>query len=215
MSFKQLAEKATELLKVPKKSVTACPVCSVERSLENCSAIRESIANMALDESRWFEFFYKGDQGKAFKSLASGDYGWACDSCLDSGLALKADCKKQQYLDWPPYLAYVDETKICKGCSSEFTFTKEEQLYWYEELEFWVQSRAVKCKECRASDRESKAEYVKAQSESKHLEGNLDRTSREQIEKLIACYEKTNSHKKVAYYKEILTKLADDSCPKL
>ena len=207
MSFKLLSGHLKKILSSKKRSKTTCPVCSTERNEDNCKIIREIIADLAANEPRWFEWFYGGDQEKAFNRLAQGSYGWACDSCLSSGAAITADYKHQDFCDWPPYLAYVDESLICRTCGSEFTFSKEEQLYWYETLVFLVQSRAVNCKGCRKSLRESKTAYAKAQKEADSLKETIDLKNTDQVSKLISLYERTGSHKKVAFYAAALKNL--------
>lgn len=118
-----------------------------------------------------------------------------------------ADYKKQQFLDWPPYLAYVDNSLTCRTCNSNFTFSKEEQLYWYETLGFWVQSRAVNCKSCRNRIRESKAAHAEAQKEAQKLKSVIDLEDIEQVSRLISLYERTGSHKKVEFYSAVLRNL--------
>lgn len=81
---------------------------------------------------------------------------WACDECLDTGKAILADLSQQVYLDYDPYLAYVDRSKICKTCGEHFVFTKSEQKFWYEDLQFWVQVQPNNCQSCRKEIRHQK-----------------------------------------------------------
>jgi hypothetical protein len=207
LSFKLFTKHVKNILSLNRTPEKACPVCSTEIIEENCKIIRGKISDLAENEPRWFEFFYKGSQEKAFDSLARSSYGWACDSCLSSEAALIADYKKQEFLDWPPYLAYVDQSLTCRTCGSKFTFSKEEQLYWYETLGFWVQSRAVNCKSCRKALRESKIAYAELQKEAQNIKTTIDLEDVEQVSRLISLYERTGSHKKVEFYTAVLKKL--------
>lgn len=78
---------------------------------------------------------------------------WACDDCLDSDKAIQSNFDKQTYCDFFPHLAYYDKKIVCETCTSDFIFSKEEQQYWYETLQFWVQGRCVDCKKCRKEKR--------------------------------------------------------------
>ena len=75
---------------------------------------------------------------------------WACNDCIASGLALPADPARQKWCDCLPYYAYFDEERLCGDCQQPFVFTKEEQKHWYETLQFWVWSRPIYCKACKA-----------------------------------------------------------------
>lgn len=81
--------------------------------------------------------------------LNTNAFQWACDSCIAAGKAIDANPDNQQYCDTPPYLAYFDKTFACATCRKEFVFEKREQLFWYEELRFWVQSQPKNCATCR------------------------------------------------------------------
>lgn len=186
-------------------SSTACPVCLTERSDENTHLIRSKIAELA--KTSWFDNLYEGNQELAFKHLASGEYGWACDSCLKSGRALNADFNKQTFTHSPPYFSYADVIINCKTCSNDFIFTKEEQLYWYETLNFGVQSRAVNCISCRELKRERKERHDKAEAEINELKSSLNLQNAEQLEKLISLYQQIESYKKAEFYSNILKKL--------
>jgi len=211
LSFKSLSEAVKNILATPKSPDNVCPVCRSERTTDNRTVVRDKIANLAIDFPRWFEFFYRGDEALAFDYLTRGKHGWACDACLSSGAALLADYHKQDFCDWPPYLAYTDETLNCRTCQSEFIFTKEEQLYWYETLCFLVQSRAVNCERCRNDIRAEKKTYTEAQKQAQLLKASLDLTDIEQVSTLISLYDQTGSHKKVKYYTGILMKLKKNS----
>ncbi|MGC4007007.1 MAG: zinc-ribbon domain containing protein [Pirellulales bacterium] len=76
-------------------------------------------------------------------------------SRLDYDKAVRADISKQNYSVCPRHW-YIDAVINCNRCDREFVFSVDEQRYWYEELGFWVDSRATQCRECRKELRELK-----------------------------------------------------------
>lgn len=122
-----------------------CPCC---RELKTASSLTNIIG-------RKF-FFLTAETSVNFEMLQTGSSGWACDDCIKAGKALLANPRKQQYCDQTPYLFYIDYEKECTTCHEKFIFKKEEQLYWYEELKFWVQSVPVNCLSCRKKVRHQK-----------------------------------------------------------
>lgn len=91
-----------------------------------------------------------------------GMYQWACDDCLNGGRALRATPRRQFYTfkyPWDtaqPYFAYFDQNRTCTDCGQDFTFTKEEQRHWYEELQFVVYSVPNQCPACRKERRQAR-----------------------------------------------------------
>ena len=89
-------------------------------------------------------------------------YQWACDDCLNSGRALRANPRNQFYTfryPWDvaqPYFAYFDKQRTCTDCGQDFIFTKEEQQHWYEELRFVVYSVPNQCPACRKQRRQAR-----------------------------------------------------------
>lgn len=87
---------------------------------------------------------------------------WACDDCIDSGKAILAKPKKQYYTfqsPWDtaiPYLAYFDQQRKCEACKQWYTFSKEEQQHWYEDLQFVVYSKPKQCLDCRKVKRKGR-----------------------------------------------------------
>lgn len=94
--------------------------------------------------------------------LSPSMYKYACDQCLDSKRALIGNPKKQFYtFSHPvdtasPFLAYINQTKRCLQCKKKFSFSKEEQKHWYEELQFVVYSHPKHCLDCRKDIRTAK-----------------------------------------------------------
>jgi tetratricopeptide (TPR) repeat protein len=71
--------------------------------------------------------------------------------------AVAGDVTRQQYCPMchvPKYF-YVDEARTCVECGEAFTFWAKEQKFWYEELQFNFHSKAIRCLECRKSQRDA------------------------------------------------------------
>ena len=68
------------------------------------------------------------------------------------GTAVCAEISKQNYTVCPRYW-YFDVSIMCRDCGDEFVFSADEQRFWYEEREFYVDSLPVRCFECRKSRR--------------------------------------------------------------
>lgn len=90
-------------------------------------------------------------------------YEWACDDCLETGAALLANPKKQFFkfkYPWDtafPFLAYRDRSFTCRDCGEPFVFSKTEQQFWYEKMQFVVHSKPVRCPACRKRKRQGRA----------------------------------------------------------
>jgi hypothetical protein len=63
--------------------------------------------------------------------------------------AIRANFEKQNFSVCPRHW-YVDAEFKCERCAREFTWTAEEQMAWFEEYFFWVDSHPRHCRECRA-----------------------------------------------------------------
>ena len=68
------------------------------------------------------------------------------------GNPIKADISKQNY-SVIPLTKYQDTELVCRKCKQWFIFTAKEQKYWYEDLQFWVDSVPNKCQACRFQKR--------------------------------------------------------------
>ncbi len=74
---------------------------------------------------------------------------------LDYPTAVRANITNQDYSVCPRHW-YVDAAFRCVRCGKNFIFSAEEQRFWYEELGFYIDSRAKRCRECRSELRELK-----------------------------------------------------------
>jgi hypothetical protein len=67
---------------------------------------------------------------------------------IDYASAVHADISRQNFSVCPRHW-YIDATFHCPRCGNNFRFTADEQRVWYEELGFFVDSRAKHCVDCR------------------------------------------------------------------
>jgi hypothetical protein len=126
-------------------SVTVrCPVCGSKEKLETLLAIAPALGG------------YWGDRNRLALGFRKGEIRWACEGCVQAGRALRASPSKEVHCLHPPYLAYYDDDIECEDCGQTFTFSAEEQRFWYEELQFLLRSRPKQCAPCRRRRRERK-----------------------------------------------------------
>lgn len=182
-----------------------CPSCGKRKSIQETQFVVDDIDRLFETETNWASFFYRGDKEVAYKFFTSSE-NWACDLCLTNGEALIANPSKQMFCDYSPYLAYLDSSKVCKSCGKDFVFTKHEKQYWYEVLNFWVQSTAIDCQACRAQKRQRKSIIKNAQERLNDLLPILDKNDEAQIKEVINLYMATESTKKVKEYGDMLRK---------
>jgi hypothetical protein len=80
--------------------------------------------------------------------------------------AVRGDIRRQNLCFWcnVPRYFYVDEHKTCIQCGREFVFGAHEQKYWYETLNFYGTSTAVRCPGCRRKRRSEKSLRVQLAS---------------------------------------------------
>ncbi|MEK7425947.1 MAG: zinc-ribbon domain containing protein [Actinomycetota bacterium] len=71
--------------------------------------------------------------------------------------AIRGDITRQIYCCGKPRYAYVDEHRQCLQCDAEFVFAAAEQKYWYETLQFRLDSAAIRCLSCRRQRRSHRA----------------------------------------------------------
>jgi len=127
------------------KYIIKCPCCE---TVINEDKLQKSIGrNPNMWTGRWTSWatFFDSDNEHLL---------WACDDCIESGKAIQSDFTKQKYCDYFPHLAYYDKIINCETCQQDFLFSKEEQQYWFENLQFWVQTKCINCKNCRKEKRD-------------------------------------------------------------
>jgi hypothetical protein len=168
-----------------------CTVCGQLRIKD--TKIKDSqLEHLRKNQLPWYAYFHGGID-ELFKQ---GRFTWACDDCIQTGRAIKADIGKQLFCDNPPYLAYYGQLRVCESCKQDYTFSKEEKQHWYEVLGFWVQSVPKNCKECRRRIREEK----KLNNELSALIRDLDKNNPDQLLRAAALYDKMGKYEKVKLY---------------
>ena len=70
----------------------------------------------------------------------------------DYSSTIKGNPKKQNYSVCPRYW-YFDAVFECGSCQQRFTWTANEQKAWFEDYNFWIDSRPRLCKQCNANRR--------------------------------------------------------------
>lgn len=81
---------------------------------------------------------------------------WACLNCEHAKRAIFPDYSKQNYGYGGPILFYITKEMHCETCKKEFTFTAEDQKFWYEDLYFNYSSYPKNCLSCRKETRQKK-----------------------------------------------------------
>ncbi|HKE60551.1 MAG TPA: zinc-ribbon domain containing protein [Pyrinomonadaceae bacterium] len=87
---------------------------------------------------------------------------WQYDPAYQPALprgAVRGDVSKQVYCTahHVPKYFYLDEDHDCIQCGQRFTFSGEEQKYWYETLKFNFCSIPIRCVDCRRRRRSEHA----------------------------------------------------------
>ena len=70
--------------------------------------------------------------------------------------AIKADISKQNYGLYPRKI-YVDIEETCNICKRAFIFFAKEQMFWFEQLGFYVDAHCNQCPDCRRHSRNTKS----------------------------------------------------------
>jgi Probable zinc-ribbon domain len=89
-----------------------------------------------------------------------GETRWEYDPTFRPKLprgAIAGDITRQNFCCATPRFAYIDEAKTCVQCGEQFTFSAQEQRYWYESLQFNLDSHAIRCTSCRRQRRTANA----------------------------------------------------------
>lgn len=90
-----------------------------------------------------------GQGPRITKLVPKGDVyiGWHARGLIPD-TAVKADTAKQSPAMFQ-FTHYYDLKRKCRDCSRAFIFFADEQKYWYEELQFGLDSDCVRCVPCR------------------------------------------------------------------
>jgi hypothetical protein len=89
--------------------------------------------------------------------------------------SVPADALKQRSAF--PVRNYYDLDKVCVDCSRPFIFFALEQKYWYEDLGFPLDSKCIRCPECRKRDQQNvrlRARYDALQKKNRTWEESVE-----------------------------------------
>lgn len=103
-------------------------------------------------------------------------------SCRVENTAIVANLNKQTAAT-VPVTHYYDVKRQCRDCSRMFIFFAAEQKYWYEELQFPLESDCIRCFPCR--ERRRKIAHNLKQYE--YLFHVADRTSEQTLTMVECC----------------------------
>lgn len=171
-----------------KESQAQCPCCG---KLRNVHLQKSLLKAQQAFSDHWI---CQGDW--AVRYALEGSIRWACDACLRAHRAIEGRPGKQTFVDHKPYLAYFDRTFLCEGCHASFVFNAREQQYWYEELQFWVQSFPKERLECRKKRRAKN----KAMQEIQKELPQLDAQNPQQLLRMAELFLEAGSFQKASEY---------------
>lgn len=181
-----------------KKKYAKCPSCNVGK---HRTEMKEALTTMEKLERSQYKH-YAALAIDTYGVFVDSAFGWACDSCLDSKKAIKANPSIQNYC-WEPHLAYFDARFTCNTCQDKFTFKKEEKQLWYEKLQFWIDSRPNNCTNCRKEIRQLKNEN---KTLSQILSKKETEMSTSELSTVIDIYTQWDKPQRVKYYTSVLNK---------
>ena len=171
-----------------KKQSLVCPCCKVMRGEQ----AKQYLLDIELKCSRHNLKVRGSDEGWSIEAAMRGELQWACPTCLKRSTALQGKPWLQTWCDHNPYFAFFDVELNCNNCQNRFVFSASEQQFWYEKLQFWVQSRPKQCINCRKAKRQIKQANIKLQEFLK----NCDRHNSIDLARLAKLYFEVNSYKK-------------------
>jgi hypothetical protein len=82
--------------------------------------------------------------------------------------AIRGDITRQIYCCATPHYLYVDANRVCVQCGEPFVFSAKEQKYWYETLQFRLDSNAIRCAACRRQRRTRRAVALRYEQSAVH-----------------------------------------------
>lgn len=180
------------------ESEATCPACRTSVTLASQSQLlateRAYLAEWSAREGASGAFTPRVDGMRALACdpATHGRWFWACDRCLETGLAIAADVTKQTLGVGTPFAAYVPRPFTCSDCACEAVFSPAEQKHWFETLGFLIWVYPKQCAPCRVARRKrARASTILAEA----LHG-LDPEDPSQLEAIACLYEELGSHAK-------------------
>lgn len=199
MKNKQRKEKQKQKQTKAKNSnrrAYTCPCCKQPRSLQKMQQILQLRRRVHEQHIKHYPIT---DQ-ELFTSFTCFVKDWACDVCIKTGNAILADPLKQ-YGAYSFSLAYKDEGRTCRSCGQDYTFSKEEKLFWYEGKKFCENSKPQNCVPCRREIRAAKKANTRL---STLLKDGAKQLKRAELEEVISIYVKMKLGEKVKFYQAML-----------
>ncbi len=143
-----------------------CPCCQKDRNLVATPLLKAAQEIVKKGCAPWH---WRGDAKVVIELANRKELQWACNACLKSKRAISALPSKQNFMDGNPFFAYFDMRKTCQQCGNTFTFSAEEQQFWYETLKFLVFSNPITCPACRRENRDKKKSIMALQEAIENL----------------------------------------------
>jgi hypothetical protein len=152
----------------PRLEDQVCPVCRLAKPM------RPSTAPWRIETVLQQQSGVSNHPEPGWSAKYAGHLVWACDDCLQAGWALEAKPWLQLRGYGLPVFAYVDQTRSCEDCGSDFMFSASEQAFWYEELQFVMHSVPKQCPECRKTRRKAKGIHAELGRIHAQFSGTVD-----------------------------------------
>ena len=175
-----------------KKTELVCPCCRVTRG----DRAKQYLLNIEEKCNRDRVKVWWLNEGWSIQAAIARSLKWACPICLKRSIAIEGKPWLQTWCTYTPYFAFFDVELNCEDCQNKFIFSASEQQFWYEKLQFWVQSRPKQCQRCRKVRRQIK----QANTELQELLKNYNRDNSIHLAKLAKLYFDINSHQKGAIF---------------
>lgn len=179
-----------------KTRIFHCPSCLQNKKEHEISKTVKIITELREKKALTY---YANVGDNIFDKIPLEEFEWACNECLGRGKAVLTNPLKQKYVDYRPYLAYYDSIRECENCTDSFTFKKEEKRFWYEELNFWVQSKPRNCISCRKDVRKNNKLSNLLSNGEKNLTKN-------ELNQIITIYHELGKTERMKYFQSILSK---------
>lgn len=164
-----------------KANMHSCPSCQQNRGISQMQyvlGLMEQLGKQALLEP--------GMSAQAL--LQKHDIGWACDICIDNGVAELVD-EQADHKSWYPYFSYYNTEKNCLWCGTEFTYTKEEKRYWFENLRFSFHAIPSHCESCKKELFEGTPEQERCDMLLEQGGKNLSKKEKEELSTIFKAWQ--------------------------
>ena len=165
-----------------------CSCCGQERDASQARTLLS--LEKAYDEKR-HDPHREPSEGWTLQVIMMGKVKliWACDVCISTGKAIASEPWQQLTRSDYPFFAYFERSLKCADCGKDFLFSAQEQHYWYDILQFYIDSYPKQCAPCRHKRRVYKRHFHDLQRAIESLDPN----SSEQLAQVAEGYLKIGS----------------------